>query len=182
MLNRCSGDIDIDSTPGVGTRITLSFPAAPSASGAEPIAGTLAYQRARAPRRSLRILLIDDDPLVLATLQNTLEIDGHDVVAMDGGPKGVEEFRAKAAAEPYDVVITDLGMPYMDGRKVAAAVKAARPQTPVLLLTGWGQQMHARDERPEHVDRILSKPPRLGELRQALAELDAVQRRPALQA
>jgi CheY-like chemotaxis protein len=156
----------------VGTRITLSVPAVAGTSGAQAAPGTPARQRAQAPRRPLRILLIDDDPVVLTTVQNTLEIDGHQVVAMDGGPKGVEEFRAKVVTEPYDVVITDLGMPYMDGRKVAAAVKAARPQTPVLLLTGWGQQMHAQDERPEHVDRILSKPPRLNELRQALAELD----------
>ena len=82
--------------------------------------------------------------------------------------------------EPYDVIITDLGMPYMDGRKVAAAVKSRQSgQTPVLLLTGWDQQMHAQDERPEHVDRILCKPPRLNELRQALAELDAVQKQSA---
>ena len=174
MLNRCSGDIDIDSTPGVGTRITLRFP---PAVGVDPAVGAAALRRPQAPRRSLRILLIDDDPVVLTTVQSTLEMDGHRVVALDGGPKGVAEFRAKADTEPYDIVITDLGMPYMDGRKVAAAVKAASPQTPVLLLTGWGQQMHAQDERPEHVDRILSKPPRLNELRQALAELDAPRKR-----
>lgn len=179
MLNRYSGDIDIDSTPGVGTRITLCFPPAPNTSGAQLSEGAAARGRAQSPLRPLRILLIDDDPVVLTTVQNTLEIDGHRVVAMDGGPKGVAEFRAKADTEPYDVVITDLGMPYMDGRKVAAAVKAARSQTPVLLLTGWGQQMHAQDERPEHVDRILSKPPRLSDLRQALAELDPVQKRSA---
>ena len=168
MVSRYSGDIEIDSTPGVGTRFALSFPPAAAAAGAA--AGS---RRAQAPLRSLAILLIDDDPVVLATVQNTLEMDGHRVVALDSGVKGVQEFLAKAEVEPYDVVITDLGMPYMDGRKVAAAVKAAQPQTPVLLLTGWGQQMHAQDERPEHVDRILSKPPRLNELRQALAELDS---------
>ena len=167
MLNRYSGDIEIDSTPGSGTRITLSFPPAPNTSGAAS-----GSRRSRMPQRSMRILLIDDDPVVLSTVQNTLEIDGHRVVALDSGSKGVDEFVTRSATEPFDVVITDLGMPYMDGRKVAAAVKSARPQTPVLLLTGWGQQMRAQDERPEHVDCILSKPPRLNELRQALAELD----------
>jgi CheY-like chemotaxis protein len=68
-------------------------------------------------------------------------------------------------------VITDLGMPNVDGRTVAAAIKAAAPDTPVILLTGWGQRMQGDGELPEHIDRVLSKPPRLPELRAALAEL-----------
>ena len=123
----------------------------------------------------MRILIIDDGPVVLRTMQSTLESDGHIIDAFDGGAKGLESFLSHIKTQPYDVVITDLGMPYMDGRKVAAAVKSARPQTPVLLLTGWGQRMRARDEHPEHVDRVLAKPPRLSDLRQALAELDPEQ-------
>ena len=166
MLNRCSGEIEIDSTPGTGTRITLSFPPAPP----DPQADS-GLPVPQVPQRSMRILIIDDDPVVLRTMQSTLEADGHVVAAFDGGAKGLEAFLAQLNKQPYDVVITDLGMPYMDGRKVAAAVKGARPQTPVLLLTGWGQRMRAQDEHPEHVDRVLAKPPRLSELRQALAEL-----------
>ena len=62
-------------------------------------------------------------------------------------------------------------MPYVDGRRVAAAVKAASPRTPVVLLTGWGQRLVAEGDIPPHVDRVLNKPPRLMELRAALAEL-----------
>jgi CheY-like chemotaxis protein len=69
------------------------------------------------------------------------------------------------------MVITDLGMPYVDGRRVAAAVKSASPETPVVLLTGWGQRLTAENLIPPHVDRVLNKPPRLRELRTALAEL-----------
>ena len=166
MLNRYSGEIEIDSTPGTGTRITLSFPPAPR----DPQAGS-GSPVPQVPQRSMRILIIDDDPVVLRTMQSTLETDGHVVAAFDGGAKGLEAFQAQLNTQPYDVVITDLGMPYMDGRKVAAAVKGARPKTPVLLLTGWGQRMRAQDDHPEHVDRVLAKPPRLSELRQALAEL-----------
>jgi len=67
------------------------------------------------------------------------------------------------------VVITDLGMPYVDGRKVSTAVKTAAPETIVLLLTGWGQRMLADGDVPPHADRVLSKPPKLRELREALA-------------
>ncbi len=73
--------------------------------------------------------------------------------------------------EQFAVVITDLGMPHVDGRKVAAAVKAASPGMPVIMLTGWGQRLVAEDEIPPHVDRVLAKPPKLRELREALAQL-----------
>jgi CheY-like chemotaxis protein len=67
-------------------------------------------------------------------------------------------------------VITDLGMPYIDGRKVSGTVKTAAPETVVLLLTGWGQRLVANGDIPPHVDRVLSKPPKLRELREALAQ------------
>jgi hypothetical protein len=62
-------------------------------------------------------------------------------------------------------------MPYVDGRKVASAVKSAAPETVLLLLTGWGQRLVEDGNTPPYVDRILSKPPKLRELRLALAEL-----------
>jgi len=68
------------------------------------------------------------------------------------------------------VVITDLGMPQVDGRQVARAVKAASPATPVIMLTGWGSRMVAEGDIPEHVDTVLSKPPKLQELRTTLKQ------------
>ena len=75
------------------------------------------------------------------------------------------------AGESCAAVITDLGMPYVDGRAVAAAIKEISPSTPVILLTGWGQRLLAEHDIPPHVDRLLSKPPKLHDLRMALAEL-----------
>ena len=51
------------------------------------------------------------------------------------------------------------------------AVKNESPSTPVILLTGWGQRLVAEGDIPPHVDRVLNKPPKLRELRAALAEL-----------
>ena len=92
---------------------------------------------------------------------------GHTAEVALSGQEGVERFGAGG----FDAVITDLGMPYVDGRKVAAAVKAESPQTPVILLTGWGRRLIAENDTPPHVDRILSKPPKLAALRAALTEL-----------
>jgi CheY-like chemotaxis protein len=118
----------------------------------------------------LRVLAIDDDPIVLQSLRYALEQDGHTVETAAGGQAGIDAFReANARNEPFAAVITDLGMPYVDGRAVAAAIKSFRPQTPVILLTGWGQQIIADSETPANVDRVLAKPPKLVELRSALA-------------
>ena len=120
----------------------------------------------------VRVLLVDDDPLLLRSLCDTLELDGHAVVTASGGQAGIDAFRrADGADDGFDVVITDLGMPYIDGRKVAEAVKAGAAATPVILLTGWGQRLVADGDVPAHVDRVLSKPPRLREVRAALAQL-----------
>jgi len=120
----------------------------------------------------LRILLIDDDPLLLRSLRSTLERDGHIVRAAEGGQAGIDSFfEAAKRGEGFALVITDLGMPYVDGRTVAAAIKARAPGTPILLLTGWGYRLIDENDIPAHVDRVLSKPPKLAELRAALAEL-----------
>jgi CheY-like chemotaxis protein len=61
-------------------------------------------------------------------------------------------------------------MPHVDGRAVTAAIKAAAPATFVIMLTGWGQRLVASGEIPEGVVAVLSKPPKLPELRQCLAD------------
>jgi CheY-like chemotaxis protein len=105
-------------------------------------------------------------------MKEMLESDGHTVEVADGGKAGLEAFRsAQARGEPFEVVITDLGMPYMDGREVARTVKGELPTTPVILLTGWGMFMRAEGDLPAQVDRVLSKPPRINDLRQALAQV-----------
>jgi CheY-like chemotaxis protein len=88
-------------------------------------------------------------------------------------PAGRRDRHHRAALggqEPFAVVITDLGMPYVDGRQVANAVKQASPATPVIMLTGWGQRMAEDADIPPHVDRVLSKPPRLQDLDAALIQ------------
>jgi len=118
----------------------------------------------------LRILIVDDDPLIIRVLCETLETDGHEVITALGGQAGIDAFYgAQKQDKPCDVVITDLGMPRVDGRKVASFVKSVSESTPVILLTGWGQRLVAEGDVPPHVDRVLAKPPKLRDLREALA-------------
>jgi CheY-like chemotaxis protein len=115
---------------------------------------------------------VDDDPLVLKSLADALEGEGHVVVLANQGQAGIDAFLdARARGGPFDAVITDLGMPHVDGRQVAAAVKGASPSTPVVLLTGWGQRLVAEGDIPPHVDHVLNKPAKMRELRDVLVRL-----------
>jgi PAS domain S-box-containing protein len=164
-MQRHSADIEIESAVGQGTTVRLSF-AVPTV-----VAGTREAPTAYTVPAPLRILVVDDDPLLLRSLRDALERAGHEIVPAAGGEAGIDAFReAVGGAKPFAVVITDLGMPYVDGRQVASAVKQASPSTPVIMLTGWGQRMAAESDLPAHVDRVLSKPPRLRELSAALAQ------------
>jgi signal transduction histidine kinase/ActR/RegA family two-component response regulator len=169
MVQRHSAELEIDSAVGRGTTVRLNFPAYTSSVVATPKA-----QAAAVVKRRLRILLVDDDPLLIKSLQDTLQEDGHHITATHGGREGIEAFTAASKrGECFDIVVTDLGMPHVDGRKVATSVKGVSPNTPVVLLTGWGQRLIATNDAPAHVDKVLAKPPRLHELRAALAELVA---------
>jgi PAS domain S-box-containing protein len=165
VARRHNAEIDIESAVGTGTTVRLSFPV--------PTAVVTPAQPATAyvvPSR-LHLLIIDDDPLLIKSLRDVLEGDGHIVVVANGGQEGIEAFRkAQQQHELFDAVMTDLGMPYVDGRKVASAVKAASPDTPVIMLTGWGQRLVTEGDVPAHVDYVLSKPPKLHDLREALAQ------------
>jgi PAS domain S-box-containing protein len=165
VVQRHSADLEIESAPGKGATVRLRF--------AIPVRGaadvTLPETAIAVPSR-LRILVVDDDPLIIRALCETLESDGHEVITANGGEAGIDAFSAaQKRSKPFSIVITDLGMPRVDGRKVASFVKGASESTPVILLTGWGQRLIAEGDVPPYVDCVISKPPRLRELREALA-------------
>ncbi|WP_243303479.1 PAS domain-containing protein [Geothrix oryzisoli] len=143
VMKAHGGRVDLHSTPGQGTEITLAFPGyradLPFDTGIPP------EEEVRA--RRLRILLVDDDELVRGTVPVMLEALGHEVLATAGGPQALERL---AAGHAPDLVILDLSMPGMDGEVTLKRLRILRPDLPVLLATGY------RDERG---DRILERDP-----------------------
>jgi signal transduction histidine kinase/CHASE1-domain containing sensor protein/ActR/RegA family two-component response regulator len=165
MIRRHSAELEIDSEPGAGTTVRLIFGVF------LPLTLASAHTPAGPPSRRVRILIVDDDPLLIKSLCDILEADGHLVSTADGGQAGINSFaQAVSGDAAFGLVITDLGMPYVDGRKVAEAIKHRSPLTPVVMLTGWGRRMLADNDVPHYVDRVLSKPPRIHELRQAISD------------
>jgi len=165
MAQRHSADIEIESEIGRGTTVRLTFAVPDKASLTS--SENAASMPLLAPQR---ILLVDDDTVLLKSLTDVLAADGHHVQAASGGQQGIDYFdEARKQGNGFDVVVTDLGMPYVDGHKVAGAVKAASPEIPVILFSGWGKRLTAEGDIPANVDFVLSKPPKLRELRGALA-------------
>ncbi|HWW25246.1 MAG TPA: PAS domain-containing protein [Caulobacter sp.] len=162
VAQRHGAELDVQSSPGAGATVSLTFARAVDDRAAPNTPAAI-------PRRRLRLLLVDDDPVLLKALSDALESDGHVVTIANGGGAGIEIFETSQGGEHFDAVFTDLGMPYVDGRRVATAIKGLSAKTPVILLTGWGQGLLADDDVPPHIDLVLGKPPKLRELRAALA-------------
>ena len=171
VMERHEGSIEIQSELGKGTTFRLIFPVR-TKSCVEEEDEDISFKT-----QPMRILCIDDEPLLRELVKEVLERDGHEVEVSDGGQSGLDEFRlARERGRAFDLVITDLGMPYIDGRQVAKTIKHESPETPVVMLTGWGAFMKEDGGAIPHVDGIISKPPRSRELLEMLHRFSPVQK------
>jgi signal transduction histidine kinase len=169
MVQRHEGNIEIESSPGHGTSIRLTFPllekSPQTATGILP-------QIIR--NNSLRILCIDDEELIRQLLDDCLTHYNHRVVTAENGARGLELFRDAARGDqPFEAVITDLGMPKMDGTQLARIIKTEFPQTPIIMMTGWGAMIKEDGETAPEVDALVDKPPQMQELNDLLHRLTA---------
>ena len=164
IVERHDGRIDVISARGEGTRMRLVFPVAALPLPTIDLAATGADE----PLPALRILFVDDEPLLRQLVREMLEHDGHAVAVAASGQNALEQLgEAAARKRAFDVVITDLGMPHIDGRRLTELIRGESPSTPIIMLTGWGNLLRLEKDAPA-VDFLLSKPPRIHELRKAL--------------
>lgn len=108
------------------------------------------------PGRSLRILVVDDEARVRETLALVLRREGHQVACAPSGRAALDHIENGLTV---DVVLTDLGMPDVNGWCVARSAKQHWPEVPVGLVTGWGddESLGSAADRAT-VDFILAKP------------------------
>ena len=148
LVTRHGGRLGVTGEKGHGATVVMTLPAPRTQSGAA------ATQAQSLPRLSLAVLLVDDDESARDALSAMLAKEGHRVTGVADGAAAVLRLRQKR----FDVVMTDLAMPIMTGEELALAVKARYPSTPVVLVTGAGEELARRPNRPEGVDVILPKP------------------------
>ena len=150
IIARHKGQITVDTEEGQGTTFTIRLPvaAAPAPPAPAPVATPAAE-----PQRG-RIVVVDDERDLAVMLARMLQSQGHEVQVCTRGAEAL----ALVEREPFDVLLTDVSMPDMDGWEVARRVKEIRPELPVGVVTGWGSQFEGMDLAPRGVDFLLSKP------------------------
>ncbi len=178
IITRRGGKISVESAVDQGTTFTITLPYVPMASPApnpSPLEPPLPAKPAPPPPplgtsiRGAKILVADDEPGLVAIVSQLMERSGADVSIAHGGAAALEAIRAPGAK--FDVVITDLDMPEVDGWAVAAEVKSVLKDTHVVMLTGWAGEVAPEDFAARGVDVVLGKPCSRAELEAAIGTL-----------
>jgi CheY-like chemotaxis protein len=129
-----NGALRLSSEPGCGTRAELWLPLTTKAA-TRPQQATV-YEAPAADSPTLKILLVDDDALVITSTVSMLEDFGHDVVEAESGATALEILQNK---RDIDLLITDYSMPKMNGAQLADAARKLRPDLPILLVSGYAE-------------------------------------------
>ncbi len=144
LVQGMEGRVELDSEAGRGTTLAIWVPQA------SPMAAPPPEETTPVLSRPLRLLVVDDEPLVLELLVALLQ--GHQVDTAYGGEEGLQAL----AQQSYDAVITDWVMPVISGLEIIAAARRV-PGTVVVLMTGWQQRGMAADQL-QGVDIVFPKP------------------------
>ncbi|MDD7909480.1 MULTISPECIES: response regulator [Pseudovibrio] len=115
-----------------------------------------------------RVLLTEDDDAVRAFVKRALELDGHSVTAVADGSEAAEALNNEQGA--FDLLLSDIRMPEMDGIALAMQTSQRYPGLPILLMTGYADQRERSDELNGAVRDVLTKPFSLVEIRSAVSD------------
>ncbi len=165
IVQRHGGAISVNEEYTRGTEFRIRFPAA-GADASEPL------PEPTLTGSSCRILVGDDEANVRETLVELLVTLGHEVVQAGSG----EEILARFEPGRFDLVFTDLGMPDMSGWEVTRRIRERDPAVPVVLVTGWGNQIGVEEAREQGVSRVLAKPFTVQKVTSAIAEIQGARK------
>lgn len=165
ILDRHQGQVEVSSEEGKRTTFRIHFPVALEALKVPtPAPGDETSRPEAESSEPARILVIEDEIPIQGMLVEILMGKGHTVWGAVDGREGLAIFER----EPIDVVFTDLSIPEVSGWDVARAVKKRDPRVPVVLVTGWGDQIDSQVAQESGVDLVVSKPFRMEAIHSAL--------------
>ncbi len=163
FARQSGGQVTIDSEIGRGTTVSLYLPRFEGEVSQRPIGATDAVATGGDTRRTLTILVVEDDERVRRSTAAALEEIGHTVIACASGPTALEI----AGSRPdIDLLLTDVVMPAMTGPELAARISAFRPELPILFVTGYAGEASDSAQFSGHV--ILRKPFTVAQLSAAI--------------
>jgi CheY-like chemotaxis protein len=152
IVHEHGGHVLVETAPGKGAAFRVVLP---------PVAGEAAAEEKRSaakarPRLSGSVLVVDDEDMILEFMGDLLAGWGLEVTLQPGGPEAQRAF----AAEPqrYDLVLTDHTMPRVTGLELARQIGALRPGTPVILYTGYGEDIAESELAAAGVRALARKP------------------------
>ncbi len=167
-MNQSRGEIQVENRPGAGCRFRILLPVRPEEAPATA-------EREPAPRRGTgRILLVEDEPMVLRVTKAHLERAGYEVVTASSCEVALELIEEAAAAgngRQFSVLVSDVVMPGMSDPVLGNRVAADHPEIPILFVTGYADEMVNRHGPLPAGARVMRKPFRGEDLLRALAEI-----------
>jgi PAS domain S-box-containing protein len=161
IVQGLGGHVSVYSEPGQGTTFHVYLPVLPSQTDIPPVG---AVTEAQIPTGTERVLLLDDEKGVVATEQRILTGLGYTVRGFTSCTEAMDEFLRHSDA--YDLIITDMNMPKISGAELAEAVRAVRPDIPIIMCTGFSEIMNEEKARQLGINRLIMKPLTLKELAQ----------------
>jgi CheY-like chemotaxis protein len=162
IIRRHAGELDVTSQLGAGSTFRIFLPR--DNAGAQA-----ALPRSPAVVRPLRILFAEDDERLRQLIALQMESMGHIVEAAADGNQALQKFHEA----PFDLILTDLSMPRLNGIALVEAARQIIAEIPVIMLTGYGAMLLPDGERPPGVDILLAKPVTVDRLAAAIARVAA---------
>jgi len=151
IVKQSGGFIFAESEVGKGTRFSIYFPVhVPDAADAEEAAQAASAAKLPPKRKQWsgggRVLLVEDEDTVRAVAERALVRQGYEVTTASDGEDGLEALgRAISAGEEFDLVVSDVVMPSMDGPAMAREIRNLRPELPVLFMSGYAEEQLRRE-------------------------------------
>ncbi|MGD8846153.1 MAG: response regulator [Desulfobacteraceae bacterium] len=150
IVNAHKGAIQVNSAPGSGTTFEVFFPIVGYFANSEP-------QLNKQPSRGDEsILFVDDEAALVKLATQLLEKSGYRVVGQNNPLEALELF--KSDPNQFDLVITDMTMPYMTGNQLAKALQAIRPDLPIIMCTGYSEKISSEKAQMMGIQAFLRKP------------------------
>jgi CheY-like chemotaxis protein/two-component sensor histidine kinase len=134
LAEQLGGRLLLKSEKGVGTTAELWLPVAGDAVADKPPT----IETAAPPVNGLKVLVVDDDSLVLTSTRLLIEDLGHQVLCASSGAQALELYERN---QDFDLVITDMAMPQMDGAQLAKLLRDRQPTLPIILATGYAERL-----------------------------------------
>ncbi|HEU5099369.1 MAG TPA: GAF domain-containing protein, partial [Roseiflexaceae bacterium] len=160
IIQSHGGQIDVESVQGRGTRFMIRLPVRTAAQAAKATRQTKALVI-----QPGHILFVENEAMIRDATVRLLTRWGHQVAQASNGAEALATF----APDTFDLVISDLGMPDMNGWDLLSEIKRRDPRVPTVLITGWGRQFSDEEARERGVDFVIEKPFDQDDLRDILA-------------